>query len=263
MQPSSLNDSLTIIIITSPVPSQPSTELIDRLVYSLRLLVHGPDEGRKISVLIVCDGVRPGSKKTKRQAELSDERRIAAYDQYKERLVQRWGSTCLLCGCRCSCGARSSNGGAVAQMPALAALDVQVTQLDGWHGFGLGLRHALTLVRTPHAMVLPHDMEFTVSANLPELCAILAEHGNGVEYIGFANPCNLNYPDRVRQKSGVALLPSAFGATHTPLLPLWRWKENPHIANVAQYAEVVFGPKVRRESCVHTHMLMLGCSSHL
>ena len=46
-----------------------------------------------------------------------------------------------------------------------AWLDVQVNELQSWHGFGLGLRAALRLARTPLVLVSPHDMEFTSRAH--------------------------------------------------------------------------------------------------
>jgi hypothetical protein len=133
-------------------------------------------------------------------------------------------------------------------------------------------------VHTPYVLVLPHDMEFSHTVDLAALCAILADTSAGVNYIGFgaknrsltpcpndsstrvsitaarsnpvlaANPNLLNYPERVRAKSGIALTPLAFSGVPTPpceptlLLPLFRWKENPHIASVRQYEQVVFGP---------------------
>ena len=257
-------DLVSIIVVSSPVACHPSSELLDRLLYSLRLLRGATGV---IAVQIVCDGVAPNSRKTKRQASLSQER-ISAYEEYKATLVRRWGRTCQHCGCRCICGERRSPrvAGTGAGL-LLGHLDIQVTELDGWHGFGWGLRHALTLVRTPYVLVLPHDMELEHAIDVAELCAILADQTNRVEYIGFANPSVLNYPERVQQKSGIRLVPQLFlPATPdtsglprssrgvedsttslvpqpgTPLLPLLRWKENPHLTSVAQYDAVVFGP---------------------
>lgn len=253
----SLASSLTVILVTSPVQSHPSTELLDRVLLSLRLLFR---DHSGVCCQIVCDGVQQGSKKTKRNTALSEER-IQAYIGYKQTLISRFGHTCKRCGCGCLCGVRAKHW---SQHTPLGALDFSVSELEGWHGFGWALRYALTLVRTPQVLVLPHDMEFSQSVHLHdvldlgELCAILADETNSVEYIGLANPSILNYAERVRAKSGICLKPQHFtSARHasarrqpTLLLPLFRWKENPHVANVRQYANVVFGatawPKVKR-----------------
>lgn len=261
MSTSSLSSSLSVIIVTSPLQSHPHTELIDRLILSLKFL-HGFERLHKICALIVTDGVlqpgAAGSKKTKRNAGLNEER-IRAYDEYKHRLISRFGRTCESCGCGCRCGARAcpnqSSKHSAAAHPPLSWFDFSVTELDGWHGFGWALRYALTLVHTPQVLVLPHDMEFERPIDVASLCAILQDGSNGVEYIGFCNPKNLNYAERVHAKSGIALTPHVFPSAASPresvpLLPLFRWKENPHVANVAQYKRVVFGPtawpKVKR-----------------
>ena len=57
----------------------------------------------------------------------------------------------------------------------------QVSTLPSWHGFGLGLRAALTLVRTPLVLVSPHDMEFTREVPLRSVLRLVGEEGNGVE----------------------------------------------------------------------------------
>lgn len=86
MASASLAETLTVVIVTSPVPCHPSTELIDRLLLSLKLF----RSVERVSILVVCDGASADSKKTKRQAALSDER-IAAYAAYKARILARWG----------------------------------------------------------------------------------------------------------------------------------------------------------------------------
>ena len=67
-----------------------------------------------------------------------------------------------------------------------------VNVLSGWHGFGLGLKAALQLVRTPLVLVSPRDMEFTCRIDLGRARQLVSQPGNGVEYIGFPNPNNLN-----------------------------------------------------------------------
>lgn len=243
---------VSIVIVTSPVPINPSTELIDRVLSSLRLLGGLQAANTQVHVQIVCDGILLGSKKTKRNAEMT-EARIAAYEQYKRHLIARFGRTCDTCGCGCECGNRGSSssrsGGKNGPRPLLHPFDISVTELEGWHGFGWGLRHALTLIHTPQVLVLPHDMEFEARVDLRELCAILTDDSNRVEYIGFANRNLLNYAERVKAKSGIDLVPlqipssAASSTCVTTLLPLFRWKENPHLANCSKYASVVFGPE--------------------
>jgi hypothetical protein len=71
--------NITVLIPTSPIPSHPSTEVIETTVASVRH--HLPDA----EIIVMCDGVRP-----------EQEHRRAAYEEYLHRLVQltanRWGA---------------------------------------------------------------------------------------------------------------------------------------------------------------------------
>ena len=235
---------LTVVVVTSPAPCHPSTEMIERLLLSLRLL-HGleatgggdgasggggsSDDAAAVSVLISCDGYEVGSKK-KRSAAVSEER-AADYEEYKARLLRTYGAVCTACGCGCTCGQRPRPS---------SKLDVQVSELGSWHGFGLGLRAALALVRTPLVLVSPHDMEFGHAADLRHIVALVGDASNGVEYVGFPNANTLTHPQRM-QARGVRIAPVLIDGCR--LLPLCQWKENPHV-------------------CRHAHAVHTLCTRH-
>ena len=99
-----METNVTVVVVTSPAPCHPSTEMVERLLLSLRLL-HGleatsgdgasggggsSDATAAVSVLISCDGYEVGSKK-KRSAAVSEER-AANYDEYKARLLRTYGA---------------------------------------------------------------------------------------------------------------------------------------------------------------------------
>ena len=223
---------LTVIVITSPAPCHPSTEMIERLLLSLRLLAGleaTAGASGAVPVLISCDGYEVGSKKKKTAAV--GEERAADYEEYKARLLRSYGAVCEECGCTCTCGKRPRVPG--------AWLDVQVNELQSWHGFGLGLRAALRLARTPLVLVSPHDMEFTSAADLRRIVALVRDAANGVEYVGFPNANNLSHAQRM-QARGVQVAPVRIDGCR--LLPLCQWKENPHVCSVAHYERCVFGP---------------------
>ena len=241
---------LTVVVVTSPAPCHPSTEMIERLLLSLRLL-HGleatgggdgasggggsSDDAAAVSVLISCDGYEVGSKK-KRSAAVSEER-AADYEEYKARLLRTYGAVCTACGCGCTCGQRPRPS---------SKLDVQVSELGSWHGFGLGLRAALALVRTPLVLVSPHDMEFGHAADLRHIVALVGDASNGVEYVGFPNANTLTHPQRM-QARGVRIAPVLIDGCR--LLPLCQWKENPH---VCRHAHAVHTPCTRHAHAMHT-----------
>lgn len=63
-------DDITVIMVTSPIPSHPSTEIITKTIESVRF--HLPDA----EILLMCDGVRP-----------EQEDRRSDYDEYLRRLL--------------------------------------------------------------------------------------------------------------------------------------------------------------------------------
>jgi hypothetical protein len=237
-----METNVTVVVVTSPAPCHPSTEMVERLLLSLRLL-HGleatsgdgasggggsSDATAAVSVLISCDGYEVGSKK-KRSAAVSEER-AANYDEYKARLLRTYGAVCPACGCGCTCGQRPRPS---------SKLDVQVSELGSWHGFGLGLRAALALVRTPLVLVSPHDMEFGREANLRHIVALVGDTSNGVEYVGFPNANTLTHPQRM-QARGVRVAPVLVDGCR--LLPLCQWKENPHVCRRGYFYMAVHMP---------------------
>ena len=188
--------------------------------------------------MIVCDGYEVGHKKKKSAAVTED--KAARYEEYKAQLIGRFGRVCAVCGCGCTCGVRQVDA------PVLPGFDPQVVELTGWHGFGLGLKHALGLVKSELVLVLPHDMEFMQPIPVTELTTLLLEPNNGVEYLGFANSGNLNHAQRMQAKSGVRVTPVSVTAANgntTRLLPLCQWKENPHLCSVIHYQLKVYGPE--------------------
>lgn len=65
------SDFITVLIPTSPIPSHPSTEVIDKTIASVR--EHLPEA----QIIIMCDGVRA-----------EQEHRRAAYEEYKRALAK-------------------------------------------------------------------------------------------------------------------------------------------------------------------------------
>lgn len=68
-----MSSPITVLIPTSPVPSNPSTDMIDQTIASVR---HWLPEAE---VILMCDGVRP-----------EQEHRRTAYEEFLARVVRRW-----------------------------------------------------------------------------------------------------------------------------------------------------------------------------
>lgn len=73
---------MTIIVTTSPVQSNPSTEMLERVINSFEL-VPGLSSCRKV---IVCDGTRISTKNKYRSGHVT-ETGLVAYEAYIERVL--------------------------------------------------------------------------------------------------------------------------------------------------------------------------------
>jgi len=72
---------ITVLVSTSPIPSNPSTWIIDRMVESVR--AHFPDS----VIVIMCDGM---------PLALANPSRLTSYSAYKEALKGRYGNCRIL-----------------------------------------------------------------------------------------------------------------------------------------------------------------------
>ena len=129
-----LKDRLTIILVTSPVVSHPSSELLEKVVASFDLV----EDLSSCSLLILADGVKLGKFRPKKGIVGSDMR--DKYEEYLETLRTR---------------AREAG-------PDSIWSRTQVIKMTEHLGFGhvvyYGLRHCCT----EYVMVVQHDHPFSV-----------------------------------------------------------------------------------------------------
>lgn len=221
---------LTAIIVTSPVASNPSTELVDRLVCSMTRNLRGFEGAR---LVVVCDGYAIGDQDpSKRNFGIVTEEQAQRYEAFKIALRQQ------------------------------GRPNTQIVELATWTGFALGLKAALEAhVVTPLVLVCPHDYEFNEEVDMASVCSAVlrgeaaqrdlptvvemlaekscegcAEESNEealVSYVGF---CAAKQSQAVARHSESC----AIKVLGLRLVPLSSWKENPHIASVAAYWRLVY-----------------------
>lgn len=210
-----LSELVSIIIITSPVASNPDTEMLDRCIAGV---IQSFPALQSASILVGCDGVSvvdesavQGRAKTRIYGKCSA-LQFENYQAFLRRLRSRkW---------------------------------LQVSGESEWQGFALTLQGALNYVTTPFVMVLPHDYELTHTElshiDLPFL--IQEMHHSKINYIGLPNPRSAKFGLRHAEAiKGIAprLLSSDSSGDHL-LEPLAMWKENPHFAKVEAYQSIVY-----------------------
>ncbi|CAE7897513.1 unnamed protein product [Symbiodinium sp. KB8] len=210
--------NLSVIVTTSPVPSNPSTEMLDRVLASMQL-VPGLGSAPKI---IVCDGckcVPPGHKTNHKAGKVTIEE-AQRYEQFIERLREKSAESC-----KCE---------------DAAFFGTQVLSISDHHGFGFAVKAALAHITTDYVLVVQHDQEFIAGFDLEALLETMSLHPGVVKYVGLPSVSTLNYEHAIRSKYGLSLhCTTEFGV---PLTPLIFFYDKPHVCSTTHYRATIFGP---------------------
>jgi len=198
---------LTIIVVTSPSRSCPSTRLLQR-VFASFALVPGLQECRKISV---ADGFTISERRShKRGAILAEEQ--AQYLEYIERVGELTRSHSDFQHC-------------------------DLLALPSRHGFGWAVREALARVRTRFVLVVQHDRAFLRAVDLPQLLDALQRDAR-VKYILLPSKGTAHYQQTAEQAQGAL---QSLRCSELQLLQLNQWYDSTHLTSAAHYEECVFG----------------------
>ena len=186
-----LEDLLTIIVTTSPIKSNPSTELLERV---FQTFTHGGyDFAYKCRKIVVCDGCRQKNESvSKRHTNTKQAMRNGIVDAAQhENYIQFKKNLRELCG---SAGQDS---------PFFSS---KVEELEFRHGYGFALRHALReCITTPYVIVIQHDRTFMRPTPIHETVRAMWHHRN-IKYVGMSMRSNLLYRDHFLGKYGRAYM---------------------------------------------------------
>jgi len=217
----------TVILTTSPTPSNPSTELISETLKSLA--GHAP-ELLACRCIVTCDGYRPGANSKFRSGVVTQER-AEAYEGYMaevERLAR--------------------------DRETVEWHQVEVLRLAERQGFGFAVKAALPLVTTPYVCIMQHDRTFMRPFH--GVAALLRAMGADPRLKMVGMPTTTNDPLCYLKN-----LPTKLGEmrVHIPLLestvvkspeypgvrfiPLIMWHDSTHFASTEYYRNFVFGPR--------------------
>jgi hypothetical protein len=196
-----LEDLLTFIVTTSPIKSNPSTELFERVFQTF--LQGGSDFALKCHKVIVCDGCRQKDENvSKRHANTKQAMRngivnseqFENYEKFKEALRELCSS-------------------APSDSPFFNSV---VEELDSRQGYGFALRHALRhCVTTPFVIVIQHDRTFMRPTPIHETVKAMWHHRN-IKYVGMSMRSNLLYRDIFLGKYGKAYMEEMSECTLRP-----------------------------------------------
>jgi len=185
--PPPMRELLTIVVTTSPIKSNPSTEMIELVSDTFRLC--GDQFAFECPKVIVCDGYRTRDELTTEKYQnvkqamrngIVTEEQAENYGEFIKRL-------------RALCD--QSTAGTVFN-------NTKVETLEERQGYGFALRHALRhCVKTRFVCVIQHDRAFMRRTPILEALSCLWRYP-GIKYIGINMRSNLIYRDIFRTKFG-------------------------------------------------------------
>lgn len=220
-----LHELLSVVIISSPSPSHPSTSLVDVVLSSLDVLDPALST---CQVFVILDGYEIRDKARPKCGQVTVDM-VRKYDGYHQALL--------------------------AKAERLEGRKLNIIRHDSHQGFSMCVQHALLHSPTPYALVCQHDRKFT--ASFPFLLKLIQllesnEQWKHIRYVGFPSVTNANHRfilDHLGLKclnSFPNVLPldnlpmySPFDASTTlSLQPLAFWFDSNHLAHCERYLEI-------------------------
>ena len=193
-----LEDLLTIVITTSPIVSNPCTEMIEKVFATFQFAGH--DFATKCPKVIICDGHRILDANKKSNGENVVTRKHANSKQAlrngiaTEQQAENYAE--FKCRLRKLCTADNED-----RNPLFA--NTKVVELAERHGYGFALREAVRFhVHTPYVCVIQHDRTFMRSTPVTETVQAMRNHPSILKYVGFSMRSNLMYRDIFMSKYG-------------------------------------------------------------
>ncbi|KAH1496605.1 hypothetical protein LV164_003883 [Aspergillus fumigatus] len=259
----SISDRLTVIITTSPAPSNPATDLIASVLQSFQQHCAGLTDARVVVVFDTFARVtsQPRLKKGYASPELAE-----SYALYKRNIkaliLQTYRHEQDGQG-----QAASEKSHAEAEFGFDGRVELLITRTRSRKitfiepvarlGFGLAVRSALRVVETPYVWVQQHDWALEADIPLEPLLEIMqgseADDAVPVKYVSFPSVRMKRYAvsphvtDHAALRELTTSLKRDF-VVRSPsrperkiaLTPLFFWFDKPHVASTAHYLARVF-----------------------
>ena len=199
---------LTIIVVTSPAPSNPSTDLISQSIESCNL-VAGLAE---CPVIIVMDGYKVGPVDRTKMGRITEETAVR-YEQYHQALLVQFSSP-----------------------------RYRIVRNETHQGFGLSVKAGLELCGTTYCMVTQYDRLFCAPfARIEDLIDQMETHTH-IRYIGFPTSSNVNHDKFISTNYNLHCLNQPEIKLHLGdnlyLQPTVFWYDSQHLGHVQRYLQI-------------------------
>lgn len=261
-RPLSAPDSLTVVITTSVTPSAPSTELLSSVLHSFHKHCTALLRSRVIVVFDSYDRVAPQARLKKGQVTPELARDWDLYKANVKSLVLRHflGSDMGVSFARTTGEAEYGSPHIASNAVAFTAMQtpdgrVAFIEPERRLGFGLAVRTALRMAKTPYIWLQQHDWSLVADIPVEHIVQVMKDsepdHQAPVKYVCLPAVRMLSYaasPDvqpfpALKELTAMhqrQFIPSSQPEVSIPLTPLFFWHDKPHIASTEHYLARVF-----------------------
>jgi hypothetical protein len=234
-----LAENVTVIVTTSPARSDPELDLLRTTFASLEL--GGLGQCRK---LLVCDCFSVGKSRGGEHSGLLSAERVRSY--------------------RARCASFRL---------AEWARDVEVLELESWHGFAWATAAGLAMAQTPLVCVVQHDLAFLRAVELRPVAELLL-HTKGIEFVCLPKPSASNYRAKLRSRTrlevGAPVRWSSVSGAEVLLTRFPQFQDCTHLARADWYRGIfeqrlLHGARIAKgqftEDNLGQHMLQLAMAN--
>lgn len=244
MSSQNLHEILTVMIQTSPIPSHPSTALLEALFTSIQKYATPLVEARILILADGCETLDSTQTENMKHGQVSTER-AQRYQEHLRILKSKVQTQDY-------------------PFSPLARGTIEVVQLAYKHGSARGIRAALFATKgsflgvlapitTPLLMVGQHD-NFFVSGAVPMRSLLQSFYqtpglGIGIHCLHFLSTSTLDYPNKIQRRYGLRIEPKSVlldnGHSYN-LIPLVFWYGRTHLSTTQYFRNVIFQDKCPR-----------------
>jgi len=205
-----LSDQLTVIMVTSPISSHPSTELMERVVSSFSLV----PSLHSCKMLLLADGAKSGKFRPKRGSVPIE--MVTNYNMYLDKIEELvhtakensiWSRT-------------------------------RVIRMPHHVGFGHAVLKGLRLATTEYVIVLQHDHPFSIGFSLCPVLEFMQKHE--ANYVSLPISTVWRHVNRCSSMHQIDLRAKSVSVGISRFIPILFWYDGTHVARRNKYIELVF-----------------------
>ena len=226
-----MREKLTVLVQTSPIPSHPSTALIEALFRSFAK-ADGLLESRVVILADGCEESKDDERENVKHGKASSET-ASNYRKFLKNLKDLVDN----------------------QTPPFCPVtggSIELVQLSERYGSAPAIRCAMgTVVSTPLVMVCQHDNFFINPAPLRQVVDAMCDTtGLGIDAtcIHFVSTATMNYQEKVKRRYNLDLRPVHVEGLDHPLVPLAFWYGRSHVSYSSYVRDYVLNRELPKGS---------------